>query len=137
MDRPRVHTFAALRFAPAAVWAGVIFAGSSIPGSRLPGGYSVVGHLGEYAILGTLLVLALDHESVTPRAAFTALLICGAYAVSDEYHQTFVPLRTADPLDWATDVIGSAVGICAALFGVAVRNRRREHTRRPPDPDAR
>lgn len=103
------------RWLPSLLWAAVIFAGSSIPGSRLPGGYSVWGHLVEYAILGALVVSAQDRTRDPRTFALVALAICALYGLSDEAHQAFVPLRTPDPLDWATDVIGSGAGIVAVL----------------------
>jgi VanZ family protein len=106
------------------IWAGVIFVGSSIPGSAIPGGYSVYGHLAEYGILGALVTMALGSHADPVRIACIALGLCAAYAISDEAHQAFVPLRTPDPLDWTTDVVGAAVGICAMILARRARARR-------------
>jgi VanZ family protein len=113
----------ALGWAPAVTWMGVIFAMSSISGSRLPGGYSFQGHLAEYAILGALVMRALRARIDPGRLALTALALCAIYACSDEVHQAFVPLRTPDPLDWTTDVVGAAVGICAVIVARRLGSR--------------
>ena len=113
------------RAVPAVAWAAVIFAGSAVPGTDVPGGWSVQGHLGEYAVFGALVLLALARSGAERRAAWMALAICSAYAVTDEFHQSFVPGRMPDPLDWVADTVGSAVGISAALVAVRWRALRR------------
>jgi len=102
-----------LGWLPAAMWSAVIFAGSSVPGSSIPGRFSVLGHLSEYAVLGALVCFAV-RGLPQRRAIAIALLACALYGASDELHQAFVPLRTPDPRDWGTDVIGAALG--AGLF---------------------
>jgi VanZ family protein len=94
---------------PVVVWAAVIFTFSSISGlSTGLGTWDVMlrkaAHMTEYAILGALLVRALDRE-------LPALLVGVAYAVSDEIHQHFVEGRHASALDVALDSLGVAVGI--------------------------
>jgi len=39
-----------------------------------------------------------------------------AYGVSDEWHQSFVPLRDASIRDWMTDLLGGAAG--AMSYGI-------------------
>ena len=72
------------------------------------------GHFTEYAVLA-LLVLRAFRKS-TPefwstrvwRAAVCALLVTAAYAATDEFHQVFVPGRTASPGDVLIDSSGGA-----------------------------
>jgi VanZ family protein len=87
----------------------VIFALSSVP--NLSSGLGVwdlvlrkAAHLGEYAILGALLLRALDR-------ALPAFLVAVAYAVSDEIHQRFVAGRHASPVDVLVDAAGIALGV--------------------------
>lgn len=47
--------------------------------------------------------------------AAAAWLAVVAFGISDEWHQSFVPGRTADVLDVVADAVGGAVGIAAAL----------------------
>jgi VanZ family protein len=79
------------------------------------------GHLTEYAILA-LLVLRAVRISLQARAAGNlckaagiALLVSVAYAGSDEYHQSFVPGRTASVYDVMIDGCGAAAALAAAL----------------------
>ena len=69
-----------------------------------------------YAVLGGLLRLATGRTGA-------AVAWAGAYGVSDEVHQAFVPGRSPDPLDWLADAFGAWVG--AALVARAVRRARR------------
>lgn len=89
-----------------AVWCAVIFAGSSVQGSPNPDptwadwGLRKSAHLFEYAIL---YLLARRAFSDGPRA----FLFCVAYAVSDEWHQTFVPYRMGQARDVLIDALGA------------------------------
>jgi VanZ family protein len=68
-------------------------------------------HLTGYAVLGVLLCRALRAEGLMPSTAFVAaVLLVSAYGASDEWHQSFVPLRDADVRDWVADSIGAAIG---------------------------
>lgn len=40
-----------------------------------------------------------------------ALLLATLYALSDEFHQAFVPGRHPDPLDLACDALGAVLGL--------------------------
>lgn len=79
----------------------------------------------EYAVLGILLMGAL--ESSRPRKPFSSLfLLCfllgTAVAVSDEWHQSFVPSRDAS----AADVAADAAGLCAAASIKALRAKKQK-----------
>lgn len=99
---------------PAAVWCGVIFAGSSVYGSPNPDptwadwGLRKSAHLGEYAVLFLLTRRALAGGEVPPTfPGAWAFLFCVAYAVSDEFHQTFVPYRMGQCSDVLIDAFGA------------------------------
>lgn len=109
------------RWLPVMLWAVVIFIGSSLPGSAVPGGVSVYGHLGEYAVLGMLVLLAERHRGFRT-AAVIAIVVAAAYGASDEIHQMFVPMRSADPLDWLADIAGASLAVAA--YGAGQRARR-------------
>ena len=84
-----------------------------------------VAHFTEYAILAYLAARAF---STSPRPALAhrwflaslALVVC--YALLDEYHQSFVPSRTASIYDSFIDMTG---GIVALLL---IRRRRKSRT---------
>jgi VanZ family protein len=76
-------------------------------------------HLAEYAILGLLIFRALSHSRTNlppwswPRVGGT-LLIVFLYAATDEYHQSFVPMRTPLFSDVCIDTGGAAIGLLLA-----------------------
>jgi len=80
-------------------------------------------HLTEYAILASLLFRAFRQgRDNFWRAASTALVIAAIYAALDEFHQSFVPSRTASPYDVAIDVAGALVGVL--IYWRATGNRK-------------
>jgi VanZ family protein len=101
---------------PPALYALAIFIESSI--SRVPAfpaGFSDKdGHALLYAGLAGLIVRAMSGarwSRVTAGAAAIAVGLAAAYGATDEFHQWFVPGRTADPADWVADVAGAAIGV--------------------------
>ena len=71
-------------------------------------------HVSEYAVLAMLFYRAFVHTVFQSRRALSAgiaLLSCAAYAASDEFHQTFVPSRTASLRDVMIDVCGATLAI--------------------------
>ena len=108
---------------PVALQMAIIFIASSIPDvGALPGGVSdKTAHFAVYAVLGLLLIRALAGgrlSGVTWRAALVAIVITIGYGASDEFHQSFVPGRTPDIMDLATDGVG---GLAAAALALAAR----------------
>ena len=93
---------------PVVAWAAVIFAFSSVPhlGTGL-GTWDLIlrkiAHTAEYAVLGALLMRA----TARPWLAWALGVL---YAVSDEFHQWFVPGRTAAATDCLIDMSGAAAG---------------------------
>jgi VanZ family protein len=81
------------------------------------------GHLAEYAVFALLVWRAL-HASKNNLPAWSwpkmggTLLIVFLYAASDEYHQSFVPTRTARVSDVFIDTSGGAIALL--LLGVIV-----------------
>jgi VanZ family protein len=71
--------------------------------------------MGVYAVLGGLLVLALQQQTRFPfleRKARLASAVLGSfYGMTDELHQLFVPGRTCDVWDWTADTLGVVLGI--------------------------
>jgi VanZ family protein len=79
-------------------------------GPDLPAWVRVVAHFGEYALLAALWVWALA-PLLGRRALLVAAAIAFVYALSDEYHQSFIEGRDADPLDVLVDAAGIAVAV--------------------------
>jgi VanZ family protein len=68
-------------------------------------------HTVEYAGLAILFFRALHGEGLRSwRAAILTVLLVSAYGASDEWHQSLVPLRDSDALDWMTDTLAGALG---------------------------
>jgi VanZ family protein len=79
-------------------------------------------HFAEYALLTFLWWRALVTVTAPSHAALIAFLIASGYAVTDEYHQTFVEGRHGSPIDWAIDSAGAAAA-ALKLRTVRVRDR--------------
>lgn len=77
-----------------------------------------LGHLTEYAILTWLVVRAVqqDNPRFTWRSAGLAMLFAVVHACADEWHQGFVPSRSADPRDVLIDSLGAALALLVAWF---------------------
>ncbi|MEX2210401.1 MAG: VanZ family protein [Gaiellaceae bacterium] len=95
---------------PVVAWAGIIFGLSSIPGLATEFGVwdlvlRKLAHFAEYAVLGFLLVRA--------SAALPAFALGVLYAVSDEFHQSFVAGREGAARDVAIDAAGVLAGLVA------------------------
>jgi VanZ family protein len=73
-----------------------------------------LGHWGEYFILSVLFLWALQNEAGRKwklRQAILTLTFVFLYAVSDEFHQSFVPSRTASFHDVMINALGGVCGI--------------------------
>ena len=87
---------------------GAIYLASEQP--RLPGpsgvpGFDKLAHFCAYGLMATLWVRALA-VSLRPRtAACLAWLVASAFGVTDEFHQSFVPGRSAELADWVADTV--------------------------------
>ncbi len=74
-------------------------------------GLRKAAHFAEYMILSVLLYRALrGARRWDLRAAALAFTIAGIYSMSDEFHQWFVPGRTAAATDCLIDMSGAAAG---------------------------
>lgn len=86
-------------------------------------------HLCEYAVLALLLWRAIRQPVKNDRLPWNwtearlALLIVMLYAATDEFHQIFVPSRTA----LVSDVFIDTVGGTAGLFALWILGRWRKH----------
>lgn len=107
---------------------GLIFYASSqtAPPYHLPLPYDKLMHLLEYAVLGLLLIRAIykTFPQYNPAILSVIAIIIGAlYGAGDEFHQSFVPGRNVDMLDWAADFLGTACG-SLVIFRSAKGKRR-------------
>jgi VanZ family protein len=138
---------------PAATWASVIFlfstdlfSGSntsswihSLLSSLFPSltdeqielihvGVRKLGHWSEYFILALLLMRAVREQFPTRRQRSLLIwswVLATLYATSDEWHQSFVPSRSASGLDVLIDSLGA---ICGALWFERCKKNPRSST---------
>ena len=117
------------RLGPAVVMMSLIFIASSMPGSEMPefGIWDVLfkkgGHMIGYALLTIAYFHALTKGGRGTRLQFIiAICLAILYAVSDEWHQAFIPGRTATFRDVCIDAAGGMVGL--ALWHRIQKRRR-------------
>ncbi len=139
---------------PVLIWLGVIFLGSTdmlsaehttrflVPFLRwidpqisfatlnaIQLGIRKLGHLTEYAILAMLLWRALRSgtrwQMKMSILFLVAALASAIFAASDEFHQSFVPSRTASPNDVMIDICGALIGLLGCLMFAARKRPER------------
>jgi len=137
---------------PVIIWMGLIFAGSSdmlsaahtsrflVPFllwldpamsyqtiAAIHIAFRKLGHVTEYAILAALLWRGLRVTfgalSRTTIAACT-IIVAGCFAATDEFHQSFVPTRTATIHDVFIDCLGIAIATAICLMFARARAAR-------------
>ena len=146
----RRHHHRLSRFGPLILWAAFIFIGSTdLLSAANTGGVLVrpvlwlfphasertvaiyqfatrkAGHLAEYFIFALLCARAFrtsSRELLRQRWFWASLLLVVAYALSDEFHQSFYPSRTASIYDSVIDSVGGL----AALTILWWRTRKAE-----------
>jgi VanZ family protein len=93
-----------------------------------------LGHVTEYFLLTLAWWRALDGllGNVSPGVVAAAATVSILYAVSDEFHQTFVDGRNGTPVD----VLIDSVGIALACWFASAQARRRRRTVGPSRPRA-
>lgn len=126
------HGRTILLWLPALLWMVVIFVLSSQSGLRVSDDAAVdkplrvAAHLGSYALLAGLLLLALDRGArPTLRGVAVAFAVAALYGVSDEVHQSLVPDRTGRAEDVLVDALGAAIGVAVAALILASSPRLR------------
>lgn len=111
---------------PVFIWLEIIFLLSSIPSALLPQMPSDawlfwahrVAHVGEYSVLGALLIRAYSYKRARI-GVFTVLFLsififlAGSF---DEWHQSFVPGRHSQLIDAVFDTICGAWGMLGYLY---------------------
>ncbi len=69
-------------------------------------------HFFLYAIFGTILFMAAEKSNFSLETSIYFSTAFGMiYAFIDEIHQSFVPGRSCDPLDFLVDVVGILAGV--------------------------
>jgi len=96
-----------------------------------------LGHLTEYAILAMLFWRGV-YRGMNLRMKISILfllawLAAAIFAVTDEFHQSFVPSRTASPIDMMIDICGAMIGliICMMFATQGCSRPLNQKTRKP------
>jgi len=104
---------------PVGFYCAAIFIQSAYPSIKqlpdVPYGDKYLHMLG-YFILGSLFYRAFRSLHFQDRLLTAILLSIAAstgYGISDEFHQYFVPYRSADLMDVLADMVGSCIGVMA------------------------
>jgi VanZ family protein len=109
----------------ALLWALFIFVLSSIPGRSFPQvsilRYDKVLHAIVYAVFGGICFFALHITLPRTTAVLIAATLAIAYGLTDEFHQLFVPGRSADLYDVVADGVGGLLGASAAAVAAVAR----------------
>ena len=91
-------------------------------------------HFTEYAVLALLAARAFR---ASPRLALSArwwlasFALVACVALSDEYHQSFVPSRTASVYDSLLDMTGGAAALACTALWLVLRRRKSAAASRP------
>lgn len=103
---------------PVVLWMGLIFYFSSITSLPSPQVFALdffikkTAHMVVFGVLFFLYARALNSNS-SPKSSWNftfAFLLTLAYAIFDEFHQSFTPGRYMKPTDVGFDMLGAFVG---------------------------
>lgn len=124
---------------PLIAWSGVIFALSHTSGDTLDSTVDETAqfiplefllsqefaHMAQFGVLAALAYRLLASYETLPRmwTLGGALLFAVCYGVTDEFHQMFVPGRSATLGDLALDTIGAALGLVGAVIAAWILRR--------------
>jgi VanZ family protein len=119
-----------LRWLPALAMMFAIFSFSSLPAARIPyfGDLDIYikkgGHFLGYALLAVAYFWALPPRLPRGFRGVLSILMAMLFALSDEFHQSFVEGRTSSLRDVAIDTFGAAVAVAlAAVYSSNSRSR--------------
>jgi VanZ family protein len=112
---------------PVAAYMALIFVASAQPQAPLPPqisdkqGHSL-GYMGLAVTVGRALAGGIGAGTSLGTAA-AAWSIASGYGATDEWHQSFVPGRSADVHDWYADAAGALLGAGACWAWGIIRSR--------------
>ena len=100
----------------ALAWMAVLFYLSHQPSLDAPmlfPGQDKLFHALAYGVLGFLLLgsRAPATDGFPALQIRSSILIASLYGISDEFHQYFIPGRSADAWDWVADTLGAVIAV--------------------------
>lgn len=72
-------------------------------------------HFSLFATLGFLISMTVGHRKLFSFASAGVLIFCFLYAVTDEFHQSFVPGRSCEFRDMMIDTSGALTGMLVSM----------------------
>jgi VanZ family protein len=117
-------------WSPAILWASMIFVLSSLsfpPSPDLFPAQDKAVHAVIFGLLAGFIFMGFkcERQYDSKKALMWALVLTSLYGVFDEFHQSFIPNRQVDALDWAADTFGAIVFVVGAVW-LQARSRRRK-----------
>ena len=119
-----------LVYTPLFIYWIILFIATTLPVESVPsiGVGDKLNHFGAYFVLSVLLFLALLFQKkftlTLNLIAVYVLVISAVYGAADELHQMLIPGRSAEFLDWLSDVAGTFLGVIFMLSLVKKLNYR-------------
>ncbi|RLB83262.1 MAG: hypothetical protein DRH15_05605 [Deltaproteobacteria bacterium] len=116
MAKKFIHNFFYYWF-PVIIYCLVIFIQSSYPVPKETPDWPFkdkVLHLAGYSVLGVLFLRGFRNSRLKNRHKLIiviSILFTGIYGLTDEWHQYYVPLRSAEALDLLADFLGGMFGV--------------------------
>jgi VanZ family protein len=86
-----------------------------------------LAHCTEYGLFALLLYHSFTFrqpERWNSRSAVSAVIVAGLFSLTDEYHQSFVPGRTASIKDCGIDTFGALAGVVLLYAGRSIQRLR-------------
>ncbi len=116
LEEMHLLTAKRLRIIPMLLVMGTIFSLSNQPGDTLdlPSIIHIdkLAHLLVYGLLAGTVIYAFQpgYRIKSPKfVCFFTIIICFVFGVSDEFHQTFIPYRSASINDIVADTLGAVI----------------------------
>lgn len=102
---------------------------SSLPSPVLFIHQDKIIHLGAYFVMGILAWRFFNDYITSPKIVIImSLCFCSLYGLSDEWHQSYVPNRESDILDWIADTLGASIAmIIIPLVKKGIKLKRNEN----------
>ncbi len=123
-----------LRLVLALLWLGVMIALASTPSPEDPSSGAIANavHAVQYAVF-VLILLSFSRAALPRLPAVPLIALVGIAAllvgVGQEWYQSFLPYRQADPADLLFDAAGAAAGLLLWTLAAALRQRRLQRAR--------
>ena len=111
-----------LIYVPLVLYWILLFTATSLPAAHVPS-FAVtdkIKHFSAFFGLSILLSLTIlyQHKVLLFKKYFLsiAVIISSFYGLLDEIHQSFVPGRSSEFLDWVADSLGAAAGVLLVYY---------------------